>query len=646
MKNGELKLPHNRSTFTLSYVALSYTSPDAIQYAYRLEGSDKDWIYMKQNKDVTFANLSPGDYVFRVKSTNSSGVWQDNETTLRITVTPPFWATGWALLIYFTILCLLIVLWYNYKKAKLEEKHRINREIFESKKEKELYNAKIQFFTFITHEIRTPLTLIKAPLEKILRSGDGTPATQENLRIIEKNTGRLLDLSNQLLDFRKTESRGFKLNYVKTDVVLWLETILHPFRPAFEQGNKNFTVKLPDLPFEACLDREAFSKIVSNLVSNALKYSDSRISLELLPPSGEERMFTLLVTNDGHLIPDSEIENIFNPFYRLKETENQQGSGIGLSLAHSLTEFHCGRLFYRQTPDGLNQFVLMLPEQQEDSFQTTAGKEKAEIVTLAETGKSVILIVEDQNDMRHFIARELAETYQVLEAENGKVALDLVRKNTVNLIISDVMMPVMDGLEMVKHIKENNSICHIPIIILSAKASLDDRIAGLEQGIDDYITKPFSATYLKTRIVTLLRQRKSLQEMYMAQLTESKNAIISGNLTPSQPQITPFDEQFMQKVMEFMEQQMDNSELTIDAFAEHLMMSRTIFYRKLKSIIGLTPVDFIREIRIKRAVQLIDSGEYNFSQIAYMTGFSDPKYFSKCFKKVMGVTPSEYKERK
>ena len=257
-----------------------------------------------------------------------------------------------------------------------------------------------------------------------------------------------------------------------------------------------------------------------------------------------------------------------------------------------------------------------------------------------------ILVVEDNKELRTFLKNSLSGDYTVITASNGEEGLQSAIDNLPDLIISDVMMPVMDGLEMVKHIKENNSICHIPIIILSAKASLDDRIAGLEQGIDDYITKPFSATYLKTRIVTLLHQRKSLQEMYMAQLTESKNAIISGNLTPSQPQITPFDEQFMQKVMEFMEQQMDNSELTIDAFAEHLMMSRTIFYRKLKSIIGLTPVDFIREIRIKRAVQLIDSGEYNFSQIAYMTGFSDPKYFSKCFKKVMGVTPSEYKERK
>ena len=217
---------------------------------------------------------------------------------------------------------------------------------------------------------------------------------------------------------------------------------------------------------------------------------------------------------------------------------------------------------------------------------------------------------------------------------------------TVKITPTDVMMPLMDGLDMIRQIKENTAICHIPIIVLSSKASLDDRIAGLEQGIDDYITKPFSSTYLKTRIASLLRQRKALQEMYMNRLMERDKDSVSDIPTPSQPQIAPYDEQFMQKVMEFMEAQMDNAELTIDEFAEHLLLSRTIFYRKLKSIIGLTPVDFIREIRIKRSVQLIDSGAYNFSQVAYMTGFNDPKYFSKCFKKVMGITPSEYKEKK
>lgn len=634
LESGELKLPHNRSTFTLSYVALSYTSPDAIQYAYRLDGSDKDWIYMKQNKDVTFANLSPGDYVFRVKSTNSSGVWQDNETTLRITVTPPFWATGWAYLIYFLTVCLLIVLWYYYKKAKLEEKHRINREIFETKKEKELYDAKIQFFTFITHEIRTPLTLIKAPLEKILRSGDGTPATQENLRIIEKNTGRLLDLSNQLLDFRKTESRGFKLNYVTTDVVLWLETILHPFRPAFEQGNKHFTVKLPELPFEASLDREAFSKIVSNLVSNALKYSDSRISLELLPPSGEERMFTLLVTNDGHLIPDSETENIFNPFYRLKETENRQGSGIGLSLAHSLAEFHRGRLFYRQTPDGLNQFVLKLPEQQEDSYRIAAGneKEKVEMVTLTETDKSVILIVEDQDDMRHFIARELAEMYQVVEAENGKVALDLVRKNTVNLIISDVMMPIMDGFELCNEVKNDVNVSHIPFILLTAQHNLQSRLKGLNTGADAYMEKPFSIELLTAQVSNLLKSRELLNKTYL-----EKPFAPVASLAVSQ-----VDDIFLHKLNDYLEENLSNEALSVEMLADTMGMSTSSLYRKVKGLSGLSPNDFIRIARLKKAILLMQNGENRISEIAFQVGFSSPAYFSTCFQKQYGKTPSEY----
>ena len=258
-----------------------------------------------------------------------------------------------------------------------------------------------------------------------------------------------------------------------------------------------------------------------------------------------------------------------------------------------------------------------------------------------------IYVVEDDNNISEIESFALKNAgHTVIECACGKDFHKLMRERIPDLVLLDIMLPDEDGLEILKKLRQVPETRRVPVIMVTAKTTEIDKVKGLDMGADDYITKPFSATYLKTRIVTLLRQRKSLQEMYMAQLTESKNAIISGNLTPSQPQITPFDEQFMQKVMEFMEQQMDNSELTIDAFAEHLMMSRTIFYRKLKSIIGLTPVDFIREIRIKRAVQLIDSGEYNFSQIAYMTGFSDPKYFSKCFKKVMGVTPSEYKERK
>ena len=436
------------------------------------------------------------------------------------------------------------------------------------------------------------------------------------------------------MDFRKTESRGFKLNYVTTDVVLWLETILHPFRPAFEQGNKHFTVKLPELPFEASLDREAFSKIVSNLVSNALKYSDSRISLELLPPSGEERMFTLLVTNDGHLIPDRETENIFNPFYRLKETENRQGSGIGLSLAHSLAEFHRGRLFYRQTPDGLNQFVLKLPEQQEDSYRIAAGneKEKVEMVTLTETGKSVILIVEDQDDMRHFIARELAEMYQVVEAENGKVALDLVRKNTVDLIISDVMMPIMDGFELCNEVKNDVNVSHIPFILLTAQHNLQSRLKGLNTGADAYMEKPFSIELLTAQVSNLLKSRELLNKTYL-----EKPFAPVASLAVSQ-----VDDIFLHKLNDYLEENLSNEALSVEMLADTMGMSTSSLYRKVKGLSGLSPNDFIRIARLKKAILLMQNGENRISEIAFQVGFSSPAYFSTCFQKQYGKTPSEY----
>ena len=628
-EQGELKLPYNQSTFTLSYVALSYTSPDAIQYAYRLEGSDKEWVYMHQNRDVTFANLSPGNYTFRVKSTNSNGTWQNNEATLRIVVTPPFWATGWAFLIYAFLTVLLIVLWYNYKKAQLEEKHRVDQALFENQKEKELYNAKIQFFTFITHEIRTPLTLIKAPLEKILRSGDGTPATQENLQIIEKNTQRLLDLSNQLLDFRKTESRGFKLNYTKTDVVLWLETLLQPFRPAFEKENKSFTVKLPEIPFEASIDREAFAKIVNNLLSNALKYSDKQIRIDLLPPAGEKRQFTIRVTNDGPLIPADEVPHIFNPFYRSKETQNKEGSGIGLSLAQSLAEFHRGTLSYQQTAEGLNQFVLSLPESQEETETTPAPLSP---VTLSENARPVILIVEDEEEMRRFIARELAEQYQVAEAANGKEALAFIRQQTVNLIVSDVMMPLMDGFELCNEVKNDVSISHIPFILLTAQHNLQSRLKGLNTGADAYMEKPFSIELLLAQVNNLLKSREQLGKAYLEKpQTPIRSLAVSAA-----------DDLFLNKLNAYLETHLNQPALSVETLAGEMHMSTSNLYRKIKGLSGLSPNDFIRITRLKKAISLMQQGENRINEIAYQVGFSSPAYFSTCFQKQYGKTPTEY----
>lgn len=652
-KTDTLQLPYNASTFTLAYVALSYTSPEAIQYAYILEGTDNDWVSMKQNKEVTFANLSPGKYIFKVKSTNSSGIWQNNEKELYIVITPPFWATGWAMLIYILILCVLIMLFYNYKKSKLEEKHRISQDIFEAQKEKELYNAKIQFFTFITHEIRTPLTLIKAPLEKIIQSNDGTPATKENLRIIGKNTQRLLNLSNQLLDFRKTESKGFRLNFVQTDITLWVTTMLQRFKPAMETENKLFSLDLPKEHFTGYVDREAFSKIISNLLTNAIKYSKQKITLQLslLP---DENKFVVLVSNDGFLIPESEKEKIFKPFYRLKETENMQGSGMGLSLARSLAEFHNGTLLYRHADDTMNQFVLTLPIKQENGYEVSPednqpltpgnskepentpeaeSREEETISFASATGKPTVLIVEDQKDMREFIAKELSETYTVLEADNGQTALAILNKrNNVNLIISDVMMPVMDGFEFCNKVKNDLNFSHIPFIILTAQHNLQSRLEGLNRGADAYIEKPFSIELLQAQITNLFKSREVLNRTYLEK-----------PLTPAATlAVSKVDDIFLDKFNLFLNENLTNEALNVEMLASALGMSTSSLYRKVKGISGLSPVDFIRIFRLKKAVQLMQTGETRINEIAFQVGFSSPAYFSTCFQKQYGKTPSEF----
>ncbi|MDR1202987.1 MAG: helix-turn-helix domain-containing protein [Tannerellaceae bacterium] len=609
----ELLLSHDKAAFTLSYVALSYTSPGAIQYAYKLEGVDADWNYMRHNKDVTFANLSPGNYIFKVKSTNSSGLWQDNEASLPITITPPFWATVWAFILYGVLLICFVILFYNYKKKKLETKHQMQ-------KEKELYDAKIQFFTFITHEIRTPLTLIRAPLEKILALNEGSPVIQKNLRIIEKNTLQLLDLSNQLLDFRKTENKGFKLTFVRTDVTFWLEIIIQRFIPSFEKENKMVTIQIPKQPLFADIDREALSKIMNNMITNALKYSQREVTIELSPLKESDETVTISVTNDGTLIPEGEEEKIFLPFYRVKETEHIQGSGIGLSLARALTENHHGRLSYQRI-EGLNRFTLTFPVKQGESPRL-----------IDNINKPYLLIVEDQADMRRFIADELSTTYQILEAENGKVALNILNNYMVKIIVSDVMMPVMDGFELCNEVKNNINYSHIPFILLTAQHNLQSHLKGLNNGADAYMEKPFSMELLISQIQNLVKSRELLSRIYLEKPLSSTVSLA----------VSKIDELFLEKFTTYLEENLTNEALNIDLIAEEMHMSASGLYRKVKGLSGLSPVDFIRIVRLKKAVRLMQEGERRISDIAFKVGFSSPAYFSTCFQKQYGKTPSEY----
>ena len=640
----ELELEPSQRNVTFQFAALDYVNPKGILYAYRLQGLEEEWNEADNNRSASYINLPAGKYQLQIKSTNSDGVWVDNVRTLSIHVLPTFWETYWAWLLYFILFILftasiVYVLFYIYRL-----RHRVDME-------QQLANIKLRFFTDISHELRTPLTLISNPVTEVLENEPLSPSAREHLTLVHQNTERMLRLMNQILDFRKIQNQKMKLLIEETDLIPLLQKVMSSFKLIAEEKNINYQLTSTIQSVYSWVDRDKFEKIFFNLLSNAFKYTptDKSITVNI---TTKEKTVEIEVADEGIGIAVEKQHSLFQRFESLvKQNILQPSSGIGLSLVKEMVEMHHGTITVNSQPGIGSRFTVSLPLQREifeedvqvefilndsqssaphpvDSMKAPEEVEEKEDLETNSDGFS-ILVVEDNEELKAFLKSILSENYTVITASNGEEGLQHAVDDLPDLIISDVMMPVMDGLEMIRQIKENNNICHIPIIVLSAKASLDDRIAGLEQGIDDYITKPFSATYLKTRVASLLRQRKALQELYMNRLMEGKNTSSPDPLTPSQPQITPYDEQFMKKVMAYMEEQMDNAELTIDEFAEQLMLSRTIFYRKLKSIVGLTPVDFIREIRIKRAVQLIDSDEYNFSHVAYMMGFNDPKYFSK-----------------
>ena len=362
----KIVLDHNQSTFSIDFASLSYTAPEMSEYAYKMEGLDKDWIYLKTNRKVYFTELSPGSYTFKVKATNSSGVWNKQETMLTIEILPPWWTSGWAYLLY--VLAALAIVYYiswNYHR-RTEEKNRRKIEALETAKEKEIFQAKIEFFTNVAHEIRTPLTLIKGPLEKVIKHTSEIPVIKDSLKIMERNTNRLIDLSNQLLDFRQTEIQGFSINCVSADITELLEDTYLYFKPLAEQKNLHFQLELPESKLWAVVDIEAFNKILTNLFSNAVKYAESKVQVFLLPFNKGDKMFTIEIKNDGYLVPVEMKEKIFEPFFRLKETEKQKGTGIGLALSRSLVQLHKGVLDMKEPENGMNVFYFTMPIKQDE----------------------------------------------------------------------------------------------------------------------------------------------------------------------------------------------------------------------------------------------------------------------------------------
>ncbi|MDR0542476.1 MAG: response regulator [Dysgonamonadaceae bacterium] len=638
--SNEAHLKYDQSSFTIDFAALSYVAPEKNRYACILEGFEKEWSQMVGSHSVTYSNIPPGVYTFKVKGANNDGKWNETPAQLIIHIHPPFYATNLAYIVYVLLLLAFAAGMIVYGRKRLLRHQQRRLDLFEIEKNNELYNAKIAFFTTIAHEIRTPLSLIKGPVEHLLTHEPEREEMIENLKVVERNTNRLLDLSNQLLDFRKMESEGFQLNYIHSDVKQIINDIYTRFALNVRQRNLHLELHFPGDQLFADVDREAFTKIISNLFTNAVKYAGTKIVLTAKAMDG---IFRIEVANDGMLIPEDMKEKIFEPFFRIGDENGnyvKSGAGLGLPLARSLAVLHKGKLYFEVSEDRQNVFVLQLPLTQASTFaireENAEPESPAANDTASGSGKKpgipTLLIAEDDRELRHFLYNRLKTAYNVVKVSNGKKALECLRKENVDIVITDVLMPEMDGLQLCAEIKSNVDTSHIPVIMLTAKADVKSRIEGLDAGADAYVEKPFSMKHLLAQISNIFINRNKVKQAFINSPAQNIGSIA----------LTKADEIFLEKVTMAIHKNLPDVAFGVDQLAEELNMSYSSLHRKIKGISELTPNDFIQLVRLKKAAELLREGSFRISEICYMVGFSSTSYFSKSFKKQFGVAPKEF----
>ncbi|SFQ57074.1 hybrid sensor histidine kinase/response regulator transcription factor [Flavobacterium akiainvivens] len=631
-----ITLKNNQSTFRLEFSSLSYASAGMTRYWYKMEGLNDNWIPLGKNREVNFTELPAGNYTFKVKALNNDGVWSKEHGMLAVKVLPPFYASKLAYFIYFLILITGGYYSLRYYHRYTRNKNDLRIAHLENEKDKEIYHAKIEFFTNVAHEIRTPLTLIKSPLEKLLKQKHKAPDVSKNLEIMDKNTSRLLNLINELLDFRKAEMKNVKLSFVEVNVTEILEETALRFSQLVQNKGIKFDMTLPGEEIPAFIDEEAFRKILSNLFSNAIKYSKSTVEVVL---NSTESDFSIIIKNDGELIPAALRQKIFEPFFRLPADTQSTGTGIGLSLAHSLAELHSGTLAIDESEAEMNAFVLQLPLHQSEefkAFKTAVSGKRAEQNVPAKFDRHapVILVVEDNKELADFIYSELSEHYNIILAGNGEEALKVIAQHEVHLVLSDVMMPVKNGIELCKEIKKEEKTSHIPVILLTAKSALNAKIEGLESGADAYVTKPFSIDYLMVQISNLLENRKNI----LGHFSSSPLAHLKSLTSDSN------EKNFLSKLDKIIEENLKDQNLSVDKLADYMNMSRSTLYRNISEISNLSPNELINLSRLKKAAHLIKTTNMKIYEVAEMVGYRSQTSFGRNFQKHFGMSPTEFEK--
>lgn len=635
----KLSLAHSENSFAIQVASLLYGNDEKVQMEYMLSGFDNNWMPVPENNIISFINVPDGRYVLCVRAAASSDDIDSQQFEMAITIRPPFYRSWWAYLLY--SLCLIALLYFALRilQHRAREQRENAMQKFEYEKEQELYQSKINFFTNVAHEIRTPLTLIKAPLEKLLKRKDMEPTAQEDLGIMQKNVSRLLDLTNQLLDFRKAERDSLRLNIERCNITQIIESVYVRFSSLMREKGIDSQFEHPDEPFYAFIDKEGFTKIVSNMLTNAVKYCEHYIKLSLKATENDE--IQVILANDGPLVPQKLRESIFEPFDRgSSKTSTTPGTGIGLALARALAELHMGTLTMQDHPQ-LNVFVLTLPVQKLSSaiqlpkVQVESGSQRKSSTRADDTHLPTILIVEDNVEMLNYEHSQLHDDYNVLTASNGEEALRVLADNDdVALIVSDVMMEPMGGFELCRTVKNDVNFSHIPVILLTALTLDSAKVEGMESGADSYIEKPFSMDYLRSSIKNLLRLRQQAKAAYA-----NSPFLLSDTLT-----ISNADDEFIKRLEEVINQNMSNSEFSINDLAQEMCMSRTGLNRKLRGIFNMSPNNYIKVSRLKYAALLMKNSKMRVNEVCYTVGFTSPSYFTQCFYKQFGLLPRDFQD--
>ncbi len=663
MPENEIILNHTQNDLRFDFTALNYSQSTKNQYVFQLENHNLDWQAAGGIHHASYANLRPGSYTFKVKASNNDGVWNEEATSLRVVIRQPWYKTKLA---YFAYVLLFGGLLFSINKM-LINRERLNSQLkiehMELNKMQELDAVKSQFFANISHEFKTPLTLIISPL-KAMHNRVGELKEKEYLNLMLRNSERLLRLINQILSLSKLESGTLKLKTFEQDIVIFTKQISTYFHGYAEELSMDFNLNLPEEPIKIYFEKEKMEAILINLLSNAFKYTPQEGTINLTI-NREEKFVKITISDSGIGLSPDQVDLIFNRFYRAKDRSSKTGTGIGLSLTKQLVELHGGKIEATSVQREGSTFEVFFPygrnhltEEQVEIYDTPYNLSEDALIELRDFNISpkvaqieeegnanpVVLIAEDNRDLRSFTKTYLQTNYEILEAVNGNEAYEMIQEHIPDILVTDVMMPLMDGFELCKKVKTNEKTSHIFIIMLTAKSSEESIEQGYEYGADYYITKPFNPKFLEMRINNVLQTKLNLRKQTLANvLTVSNNK--NTFATEEVKQVKSKDEIFLEKIVALIESRLDDSGFTVLDICKEMGFSKSQLYRKLKSVVGQSANEFVRSIRLKKAAEMLLNEDMTVAEITYSVGFNDLQYFRKCFKKQYGVTPSEYSRK-